>query len=170
MTDSEELKRWMIQLRDGDREAFEPVYRALWPLVRDFAARAGGADGQDVAQQALLRLFERSADYDEQHRVEAWALSITAWEIRTARKRRSRRREVSFDAAPPSVTEHPEDALIRRCLAEEATRVLGQLRPADRDTLQLAFGEEAESMSANLRKRKQRALARLRQAWRSIHE
>lgn len=159
----------MIRLREGEREAFGPVYRALWPLVRDFATRAGGADAQDVAQLALLKLFEQAADYDERHRVEAWALSLTAWELRTARRRRGRRREVDFESAPPRASEDPEEAMIRKLLAEEATRVLGLLRPGDRETLALAFHDEPVAMSAALRKRKQRALARLRQVWRSIH-
>lgn len=168
MDRAEDLRAHMVRLRDGDRDAFDPVYRALWPLVRDFAVRTEGPDGHDVAQRALMKVFEQAARYDPAHRVEAWALTLTAWEIRTERRRRGRRREEALPPDAEGASVDPEADLIRQRLVEEVQRVIGTLRPQDRETLAAAFGETHEG-GPTFRKRKQRALARLRSAWRARH-
>src|SRR5207249_4174514 len=55
---------------------------------------------EDAAQEALLKIFRRAAEFEPSRPALAWALGIAAFEIRTARRRRQRRRE-----EPP-----PEDA------------------------------------------------------------
>ena len=55
----------MTRLSEGDRSAFRPVFDFLQPLLRRFVARQlASADAEDVAQQALLRIFERSSQFD----------------------------------------------------------------------------------------------------------
>jgi DNA-directed RNA polymerase specialized sigma24 family protein len=40
-----ELRRLMERLADGDRSAFAPAFRMLWPRLRAFAGRFAGDDG-----------------------------------------------------------------------------------------------------------------------------
>src|SRR5207302_10345249 len=89
-----ELDRLVARLADGDRAAFGPVFEALWPVLRAFCGRAvGAADAEDAAQSALLRVFARAAEYDPEQRALPWVVGIAAWECRTLRRRRDRRRE-----------------------------------------------------------------------------
>src|SRR3954470_5130176 len=89
----------MTRLSEGDRSAFRPVFDFLLPLLQRFVARQlPPADAEDVAQQALLQIFERSAQFDASLDALSWAFGIAAWEVRTTRKRHQRRREAPADA------------------------------------------------------------------------
>jgi len=157
------LRRLMERLADGDRTAFAPAFRLLWPRLRAFAVRLAGADGEDAAQAALLKVFSRASEYDRERDALAWALGIAAWECRTLRKKRARRRE------EPGVPEMAADAEAALVLRLSADAVLGMLSPADAETiLSLATGRRTVQ-GATFRKRLQRALARFRLAWRA-HE
>ncbi|MGZ6144007.1 MAG: RNA polymerase sigma factor [Myxococcales bacterium] len=146
------------------------MFALLWPQLRAFAGRlVGAADGEDAAQAALLKVFSRASEYDGERDALTWALGIAAWECRTLRKRRERRREES--ALPPAASEgpSPEEAAIDRDLRAAAEDVLGELRPIDIDTIvSIATGRRAVP-GATFRKRAERALARFRLAWRARH-
>lgn len=158
----------MERLADGDRDAFHPVFAFLWPLLRRFAARHLPSDeAEDAAQEALLRIFRRAAEFDPSRSALAWALGIATFEIRTARRRRQRRRETSpSDVAlearrDPAPT--PEATALERDLETTVRDALGALRPEDAETLrQFARGERAAVAAATFRKRVERALRRLR--------
>lgn len=165
-----ELRRLMERLADGDRSAFRPAFALLWPRIRAFALRyAGPADGEDAAQHALLRVFSRATEYDRERDALAWVLGIAAWECRTLRRRRERRKEAAqavpeeMDPAPG-----PEDAAIERDLYEAVTAVLGTLRTLDAQTIS-ALAAGPRPRGATFRKRVQRALVRFRNAWRARH-
>ncbi|WP_437579678.1 RNA polymerase sigma factor [Sorangium sp. So ce887] len=167
----------MRRLADGDRAAFEPVYAALWPAISAFCRRmlgGGEADAEDAAQQALLKVFDRASSFDPEADALTWALAIAAWECRTARRRRTRSREAPDELIPSVAADlpTPEDAAIARDLDDAAREVLGTLAEADRETLRatLLEGDRDPSVSgAAFRKRRERAFARLREAWRRIY-
>jgi RNA polymerase sigma-70 factor (ECF subfamily) len=96
-----ELRRLMERLADGDRGAFRPAFDLLWPRLRAFGLRYARADGEDAAQQALLRVFSRASEYDRERDALAWALGIAAWECRTFRRKRQRRREDAVAVPQP---------------------------------------------------------------------
>ena len=163
-----DLQRLMERLADGDRGAFPPAFELLWPLLRGFAHRhLPSGDADDAVQEALLKIFFRAGEFDASRSALAWALGITAFEIRTARRRSVRRREdarlseVSWtlrDARPG-----PEEAAITQDMEAMLREALGALRPEDKQTLALyAHGERAAITAAAFRKRVQRALERLR--------
>ena len=163
----------MERLADGDRASFHPVFAALWPLLRRFAARhLRPEEAEDAAQEALVKIFFRAAGFDRSRNALAWALGIAAFEIRTARRRRQRRREVSppdgvleaAGAAAPT----PEAEAIARDLEATLEEALGVLRPEDAETLRLyARGDRPAVAAATFRKRVERAIARLRAVWRT---
>ncbi len=165
-----ELRRLMSFLADGDRTAFAPAFALLWPRLRAFAGRyVGGADGEDAAQAALLRVFSRAGEYDPERDALSWALGIAAWECRTLRRKRGRLREDlgrPVECAHPGST--PEEAVIENDLRQAVEAVAGALRPLDAETLRAAArGERAAG--ATFRKRLERSLARFRLAWRAKH-
>ncbi|MBX7083175.1 MAG: sigma-70 family RNA polymerase sigma factor [Nannocystaceae bacterium] len=164
------ISTWMARLADGDREAFTPLFERLWPVVRSFTARALGhdADADDVAQRAMVSLFARASAYDTHRDGLAWALGIAAWECRTLRRRQQRRRELPQDAAA-SVRDDatPEHALLEAELAAAFCAITGSLDAEDRRALGLE--PDGGPASPALRKRKQRALLRLRAVWSRMH-
>ena len=166
-----DLDGLMARLAQGDRSAFVPIFRVLWPAVRDFcvAFLKSEAEGENAAQQALEKILARASDYDPTRRALPWALAIAAWESRTARQRRRRRRE-DFDERVHTRlrSETLEDDLMERDLVRAAAAAMGSLSSADQDVLVATFLEEAADVSgATLRKRRERAMKRLRQAfWR----
>ncbi len=167
------LQRDMVALADGDREAFHPVFVRLWPLLRGFAARAlDDRDADDVAQEALLRVFSRASEFDRERDALSWVLGIAAYEVRTARQRRRRRRENAGQPIPERPAKEPsaETAVMRSEAERQLADALATLRPEECATL-LAYarGERPSLPGPTFRKRVERALRRLRSAWRTAH-
>jgi DNA-directed RNA polymerase specialized sigma24 family protein len=166
-----ELRRLMGRLADGDRAVFGRVFALLWPRLRAFALRcAGPADGEDAAQAAVLKVFSRASEYDRERDALVWALGIAAWECRTVRRKRDRRREepaLALAHVPSPMDGTPEDEIIDRDLRAAAAEVLGTLRPLDIETL--AAAGQGAARGATFRKRLERALSRFRLAWRARH-
>jgi RNA polymerase sigma-70 factor (ECF subfamily) len=163
----------MKQLADGDRAAFRPVFELLWGPVVSFCRGVlrNEGDAADGAQQAMTKIFERASDYDPTRPALPWALAIAGWECRTIQRRRVRRREVPEDAAPePSQGASSEDEAAQRELYAGALAAMGALSQEDQDVLRATYWEIAASVSgATLRKRRERALARLRKAFRRLY-
>ena len=99
--DSADLNRLMARLADGDRSAFPPVFRELWPRLRALCASLlkHRDDAEDAAQRAMEEGLTRAADYDPERPALAWALSIAAWECRTLARWRQRRAEINDEHA-----------------------------------------------------------------------
>jgi RNA polymerase sigma factor (sigma-70 family) len=172
VTDREQLDRWMTAAADGDRDAIEPLFHALRPVVTCFAARFLGDQilAEDCAQEALVRLFGQLDRYDPSRDALTWALAIVTWECRSARRRLSRRNETS---------DLPETSFDGVALAEDrellraALATLGSLAARDLEIITAALDDDDDLRErlapATFRKRLERALARLRLSWRSRH-
>jgi RNA polymerase sigma-70 factor (ECF subfamily) len=167
-----EIQALLVRLSEGDRSAIEPVFRALWPILSRFSARAlgGVAEAEDAAQQAIVKVFGQVAGFDRKRDGLAWALTIAAYECRTVRRRTGRRREEAVAPAVLGVThETPEALTSHRELIEAAKETLGSLRDDDAQAILTALGDARPEGDATFRKRLQRAIARLRVAWRTKH-
>ena len=78
----EQLNEWMVSLADGDRGAFGAVYETIRPILARFAERSLGnsTDAEDVAQEALLKVFRRASEFDREREALPWVLGIAAYE------------------------------------------------------------------------------------------
>ena len=173
MTEAERqrIHQAMVRLADGDREAFATVFEGLWPDLRRFTSRAllAHPDAEDVAQQALLKVFARISDFDTARDGVAWAFGIAAFEVRTLRRKLTRRRETAADFAIGEMAsgQTPEEAAIDADMRLALREVLGELSEPDRQAL---LGDSSPGVSpVAWRKRRQRALDRLRGLWRRRH-
>jgi RNA polymerase sigma-70 factor (ECF subfamily) len=137
-----------------------------------YATRLVGdaALAEDVAQEALVRMFGQLARFDRARDAVTWALTHTTWEARTVRRRRERRGETS------ERVEHSSDgaALVEeRELLRAALDTLATLDDAHRNAIVAALTDDDELRRgiapATFRKRLERALDRLRLSWRSRH-
>lgn len=179
MIDRGELQRLMTAAADGDRAAIDPLFAALWPPVAGYARRfLGDATlAEDVAQDALVKLFARLDQYERDRDALTWALTFTTWECRTARRQLARRGETSSE--PRDAHAGHEPAVDGMRLAEErelvraALDTLEQLPARDREVIAAILVDDDElrrSLApATFRKRLERALGRLRTSWRSRH-
>jgi DNA-directed RNA polymerase specialized sigma24 family protein len=167
----------MIALSQGDRAAFRPVFSALWPLLRRFSLRALGdaALAEDAAQAALTKLFFTATEFDPARDAVAWALGYASYEVLSLRKRKWRRERFDLPllAAQLAGGGTPEDLTIERDLRTAAAEALGVLRQKDIETLEAVLEGQrprgSETARAAFRKRVQRAIERVRLAWRNKH-
>lgn len=160
----------IVSLADGDRSAMPTLVGDLWPVLLAFARRGlpQEADAEDVAQEVFLRLCSRISEFDRKRDGVSWAFGIAGYEILTQRRRVQRRREDPVDGRPQEdLRASQEELLLQRELTDALHAALGGLSESDRDSL--AFGAAVDVGGATLRKRRQRALARLRSVWRQIH-
>ena len=169
----EQLQLAMTALAAGDRSAFRPVFAGLWPLVLRLCQRIlrDPDVAQDAAQAALMKLFLHATEFHADGDAVAWALSFAAFECRTTRNRSLRRREENDEIQLLAIAgggRSPEDTSIEANLRSAALEVLGSLRPHDAETIHLVLAGDRPSSPA-FRKRLQRAVERLRTAWRHTH-
>lgn len=169
-----QLNDAMVRLANGDRSAFDAVFGGLWGPLSDYVRRAvhDHPDAEDLAQQTLLNVFARISEFDTARDGVSWAFGIATFEIRTMRKKIHRRRETSIeDVAIADSRPLQEVTLIDNDLRELLVAVMGQLRQSDQEILLGgARGPSEEVSPAAWRKRRQRALERLRNLWGSPHD
>lgn len=166
----------LARLADGDRSAFAVVMAELWPVILTFVKRAVRevADAEDVAQEVFVKVASRIADYDRGRDGLTWVYAIAAFEIRTQLRRLQRRRETSplaeadepADPAPSQI-----DFMIDDEITKMLTSALGELSEGERALL--GVGESSVDVALTgtaIRKRRQRALSRLRAAWSKLYD
>lgn len=170
-TPVETLDALMARLAAGERGVFTAVFEHLWgPIHRlCLGLLKNEADAADAAQEAMQKILERSATYDKSRPAMPWAMAIAAWECRTLARKRTRRKESAEDVNDQG-GQHPEADFVQRDLAAAAVAALGDLSASDRETLIATFWEEAASVTgATLRKRRERALDRLRTTFSRVY-
>lgn len=161
----------MVRLKRGDRVAADEVFRRAWPAVRAFARRwlAGSAQAEDVAQQALVKVFSQALDFDVSRDALTWVLEVTVWECRTERARLRRSRiELGGDAVGGEEPGRPDVALEEAELKGALMDLIGALPEAEQRELMRLLLEESSGDAAG-RKRRQRAVEHLRALWRTLH-
>lgn len=159
----------LARLARGDRSAQRAVFDEVWPLLRGFCRRMvrDAADAEDAAQRAVIRLFDQASGYDVERDGLAWALEIALWECRTLLKARSRSRTQELSRAAYDVVDAAPSAeaqLERREIEAALAEVLGEVSSVERQALLDGL------TGATWRKRRQRALSRLKLLWSSQHE
>ena len=137
----------------------------------EFSARvlADPTDGEDAAQAALLKVFERVATFDPSRDAVAWVLTIARVRMphhsspgAAAKRGRARRHEARRGR-------NPEALVVERDLEAAVREVIGTLREEDAKAILAAIAGERRVADATFRKRLERALGRLRVAWRAKH-
>jgi RNA polymerase sigma-70 factor (ECF subfamily) len=166
----------LARLADGDRSAFAVLMTELWPVVMAFAKRTvrETADAEDVAQEVFVKVASRIADYDRDRDGLTWVYAITAFEIRTHLRRLQRRREgpaLADDAEPVDPTPPQVDLMIDEEVSRMLTGALVELSAAERALLGVGEASVDAALTGTvIRKRRQRALAKLRSAWSHLYD
>lgn len=159
----------MVRLADGDRQAFDEVYRLAHQPVLALCRKllAGHEHAEDLAQEALLKVFSGASRYDaERGPALPYILGGAGFAVRSYRKSMARQR--ARDAGPADQLQTPdpgtsaEDQLLNAELLSAVDQVVGQLSAADQQVLLLVA---TKGLTPTMRKRLSRALGRLRNQW-----
>lgn len=164
----DELDAWMSRLAQGEREAFDPLFRALHPRALRLARlRLPEDQAADAAQSMLMKVFARASEFEGGRPMLPWFYALAANELRTVVRRRAhaQRREVEESVAHrlPS-HDDPERAFIERELRAALGHAIAELdeRGAEAVASILNEGARPEIGGSAFRKRVSRAYARLR--------
>jgi DNA-directed RNA polymerase specialized sigma24 family protein len=158
-----ELDDLMSRLASGDRAAFEPLFRALWPRAVGAARRRlelHAAD--DAAQSAMLRVFSRATEFRRGAPLLPWFYAIVANEVRgVARARTHAALELANATADG---DDPERRALDREMQGALARAIRELDSQSAEAIGVLLGEhERPAMhDAAFRKRVSRAYAKLR--------
>ncbi len=153
----------MDRLASGDRAAFDPLFRALWPrAVATARRRLEPAGASDAAQATMMKLFARAPEFTRGAPVLPWFYAIAANEIRAVQ-----RRVRPGDAVDESLAVDagdPESLAVERELRAAVAQAVQSLDPASAEAIAalLGEGERPAIDDAAFRKRVSRAYAKLR--------
>jgi RNA polymerase sigma-70 factor (ECF subfamily) len=171
----DELDAWMARLSRGERDAFDPLFRALYPRALRLARqRLEGDHATDAAQTVMMKVFARASEFEAGRPLLPWFYAAAANEIHTIRRRvaANGRRAVSEDHAHavPAAGD-PERLALERELRASLARAVASLDEASAEAITCLLEERAlPGVSATaFRKRVSRAYARLRLLLRGSH-
>lgn len=170
-----EIQRLMVRFADGERVVFRPLFDALWPLL--FAVTSRGlvdrAEAEDAAQRAMLVVFDRIIAIDPDRDAVAWAATIAAFEVLTSRRRVQRRREDFTSTAlidgTVDLAARPDEQLAAAELRAAVRAAVGELPARDQAALVELLADGPITPGEAPRKRRTRAIERLRAIWRKSH-
>ena len=158
----------MSRLSLGEREAFDPLFRALYPRAVRFAhLKLDKEQAADAAQSILMKVFARASAFEAGKPVLPWFYAIAANELQTIRRRAmtAQRRTVDESAADHvPAPESPENAVLERELRRSLDLAIDALDEESAHAIGCLLGvnvRPAVTASA-FRKRVSRAYARLR--------
>lgn len=155
----------MSRLACGDRSAFEPLYFELRPrAVRLARARLGESEANDVAQNALLKIFSRANEFNPGRACLPWFYAIVANEIQAERRARSRLSDGEVKEDRPLDEDDAETKLVGRELERALELAIDELDNDGAHAINAMLGREPlPTLSATtFRKRVSRAYAKLR--------
>jgi RNA polymerase sigma-70 factor (ECF subfamily) len=151
-----ELDALMARLAQGDRSAFDPLYAAL-------RTRAARIAPDDVAQNALLKVFARASEFTPGRPCLPWFYAIVANELRAASRRSAR---LQFLEEPPDVASETdiEAQYVRRELERALELAIDSLDDESSSAICALLGRATmpKIPGPTFRKRVSRAYAKLR--------
>jgi RNA polymerase sigma-70 factor (ECF subfamily) len=131
---------------DSEVDAFQRLYVAYFDAVLGYALRRVGtpADAADVVAETFLVTWRRRADVPEGEAARLWLYGVARKVLANQRRGDLRRSALGgrLRAELPVVVPDPTDAVAGRT---DAMRALAQLRPADREVVELTAWEGLDS-------------------------
>jgi RNA polymerase sigma factor (sigma-70 family) len=164
----DELDGWMDRLAQGEREAFDPLFRALYPRsLRLARARLPGDQAADAAQAILMKIFAHASDFEPGKPMLPWFYAIAANELRATRRKNASQEARSApeeDAARLRAADDPERLFLERELQRSIAGAIAELDDTSAKAIASLLDEQPciDVGAAAFRKRVSRAYARLR--------
>lgn len=152
LTANDELRALIAEAQDGNVRAFELLVSSHLPQVRRFARAfaASDADVDDLAQEALVKVYKSLRSYRFQSAFKTWLYSVVRnafFDSTRSRAGRERAREESLEhehARAPSSAEAADEGIARAQERERLWRALRAL-PAEFRTAVVLFDVEGHT-------------------------
>jgi len=172
----------LARIAGGDRAAFATLFATYAPKVKSYLLRLGAvsAQAEDLAQDAMLSVWRRAAQFDPaKAKASTWIFVIArnAWIDKLRRERVELAYRGTVDLPEESGDESPDDAVVRGQTETEMEAALAALSEEQRQVVRLSFFEDrphseiAERLSLPLGTVKSRlrlALIKLRAHWEKL--
>lgn len=139
----------LARVAKGDREAFDTLYRRLYPRVFAFILRRlrDPSLAEETVVEVFFELWKNAGRFRGESRAATWIFGIAHFKSLAASRasRRSKRSAVVateseiLEAVPDSL--NAEDALAARERVNQVKAVLGVLPEGQREVVELAFME-----------------------------
>jgi RNA polymerase sigma-70 factor (ECF subfamily) len=139
----------LARVAKGDREAFDSLYRRLYPRVFAFILRRlrDPSLAEETVVEVFFELWRNAGRFRGESRAATWIFGIAHFKCLAASRaaRRSKRSAVLateseiLEAVPDSL--NAEDALAARERVSQVKAVLGVLPEGQREVVELAFME-----------------------------
>ncbi len=152
MAENDELRALITEAQDGNVRAFELLVASRMSQIRRFARAfaTSDADADDLAQEALVKVYKSLRSFRFQASFTTWLYSVVrnvfldAVRSRAGRERSVEEPLTADHARAPSSTESADAHLLRKEEQQKLWRALRQLPPEFRTALVL-FDVEGHS-------------------------
>ena len=106
-----DLDALIARAQDGDVRAFETLVAGLLPQVRRFARAfaASEADADDLAQEALIRVYRNVRRFKYQSAFSTWVYAVARNLFLDQRRSRASREQALSGPLTPAESQHPSD-------------------------------------------------------------
>jgi RNA polymerase sigma-70 factor (ECF subfamily) len=157
----DEDARLMLRFREGDRGAFETLFRRYTPRLVSFLARMvpEHARAEELAQEVFVRIYQARDRYEPRARFSTWLFGIASNLALNDLARAHRKRERAWDVPAASVVEDPgaraDRSLEARRTAARIEKAMARLPDRQRAALLLrveeglGYEEIAEALGAS---------------------
>jgi RNA polymerase sigma-70 factor (ECF subfamily) len=157
----DEDARLMLRFQEGDREAFETLFRRYTPRVVGFLARMvpERARAEELAQEVFVRIYQARDRYEPRARFSTWLFGIASNLALNDLALAHRKRERPWDDHGASLAEDPAPRADRSLEGKRAAERIGQAlaRLPDRQRAALllrvdeglGYGEIADSLGVS---------------------
>ncbi|HEX5754126.1 MAG TPA: sigma-70 family RNA polymerase sigma factor [Archangium sp.] len=145
MSENEELRALIAEAQDGNVRAFELLVSSHLPQVRRFARAfaSSDADVDDLAQEALVKVYKSLRSYRSQSAFKTWLYSVVrnaffdALRGRAGRERSLEEPLAADHAQAPSTADTADERLLREEERQRLWRALRALPPEFRTAVVL---------------------------------
>jgi RNA polymerase sigma factor (sigma-70 family) len=158
----------MSRLSQGEREAFDTLFRALYPRALRFArAKLTEDRAADAAQSVMMKVFARASEFQSGKPVLPWFYAIAANELHTLRRRagaEARRTVAGARAHRVPASDDPERLLLEQELRACLGRAVAALDESSAEAIACILDDRhlPRIRTSAFRKRVSRAYAKLR--------
>jgi RNA polymerase sigma-70 factor (ECF subfamily) len=140
----------MRRVAEGSDEALDALYRRFARAIMGLAAHSlDRAAAEDILQDVFMAIWRKAGSFDpERGTVRSWVMQIAHFRVLNELRRRSRQAEIEPDpdgrvlAAVPDRAPGPAEAAWRRHRRAIVESALGELPPAQREAVDMAFVQD----------------------------
>lgn len=140
---------WVSEMRNGSQRAFEEVFRHFYPSLCFFAGRLliNEAIAGEVAQDSLLKVWERRHDFESFESVKAFLYISTknACFDEIDKQERKLNRDHTYYLSTPELEAAVDEEVIYTELLQNLSSAIDQLPEQCRKIMKMLFQEEKKT-------------------------